>query len=177
MSESPNNRSNGNNAGAGSSREAGQTTLSAIGDVSMAATGALGSATAASWKLRGLAILGFVIFTYLISTLAVLLTWKSAPWVRAFIVPLCPMLIAALVFWRVQVWKARSREWQRKEHARHDDLNSLLHVTANGLNAIRANLMGFREAAAEPSPHLEQVESALARIDAAVGKSLQAKPH
>jgi hypothetical protein len=91
------------------------------------------------------------------------------------------VLIATAAFWRGQVWKYRSKEWRCKEQAQSERLDSLAHVTANGLNAIRANLVGFREAGSLPSAgdHMKQVEQALERIDAALEKpqvAAQAKP-
>jgi len=94
--------------------------------------------------------------------------------VQAFIAPLLLVLIAALAFWRQQVWKFRARDWRFKEKVQQGALNSLAHETANGLNAIRANLMGFSKVNSLPSAaeQLKQVERALERIEAAVQKAV-----
>jgi signal transduction histidine kinase len=67
------------------------------------------------------------------------------------------------------------RDGRFKEKVQEDALSSLAHETANGLNAIRANLMGFNEANSLPSAaeHLKQVERALARIEAALEKAVR----
>ena len=59
-------------------------------------------------------------------------------------------------------------------------MSSLAHETANGLNAVRANLAGFEEADSLPAAaqHLKQVERALERIEAAVQKAVgQTQPN
>jgi signal transduction histidine kinase len=159
--------------GSASTREASQATLSAIGDVSIAAADAVDRISAAPRKTRWLPVLGFLLLVYVASCFVAIYTLKSAPWVRAFLAPLVPVLIAAAAFWRRQTWKFRSRESKLKEQARQNALNSLAHETANGVNAIRANLTGFREVNPQPAAaeHLEQIDRALARIDAALGKS------
>jgi hypothetical protein len=155
------------------SREASQATLSAIGDVSIAATDAVDRVSAAPRKTRWLAVLGFLLLVYVASCFAAIYTLKSAPWVRAFLAPLVPVLIAVVVFWRRQVWKFRSRDWKFREQARQNALNSLAHETANSANAIRANLTGFREVNPQPAAaeHLEQIDRALARVGAALKKA------
>lgn len=96
-----------------------------------------------------------------------------------FVAPLVLVLIATLAFWRRQVWKFRARRARSLEKAQHDRLNSLAHETANALNAIRANLTGFREANSQAyaAEHGKQVEQALARIKAALAKGIgEARP-
>jgi hypothetical protein len=61
-----------------------------------------------------------------------------------FVAPLAVVAIAVVAFWRRQVWKFRARDWRFKAKVREDTLNSLAHETANGMNAIRANLAGKR---------------------------------
>jgi len=156
-----------------------QATLSAIGDVSVAATEAVDQVAAAPRKWGWLPSLGFLILLYLLGSFAAIYTHKSPPWVQAFIAPLPLVLIAALAFWRRQVWKFRARDWRFKEKVQHDTLNSLAHETANGLNAIRANLPGFSEVNSElgAAAHRKQVEQALERIGAALEKTIgQAQP-
>jgi len=167
----------GEGAEAASKREPSQVTLSAISDVSIAATDAVGRISAAPRKTRWLPIFGFLLLVYITSGFVAIYTLKSEPWVRAFVAPLVPVLIAGVAFWRRQAWKFRSQEWKFKEQARQNALNSLAHETANGVNAIRANLTGFREVNPQPAAaeHLEQIDRALAHIDAALEKSM-AKP-
>jgi len=162
----------GEGAEATSKREPSQVTLSAISDLSIAATDAVGRVSGAPRKIRWLPILGFLLLVYVVSSFVAIYTLKSEPWVRAFLTPLVPVLIAWVAFWRRQAWKFRSQEWKFQEQARQNALNSLAHETANGVNAIRANLTGFREVNPQPAAaeHLEQIDRALARIDAAIEK-------
>jgi hypothetical protein len=169
----------GKGAAATSKREPSQVTLSAIGDLSIAATDAVDRVSAAPHKTRWLPILGLLLGVYIASSLVAIYTLKSTPWMRAFLAPLVPVSIAVAAFWRRQAWKFRSREWKFQEQARRNTLNSLAHETANGVNAIRANLTGFREVNPQPAAveHLEQIDRALARIDAALEKSAADPPN
>ncbi len=121
-----------------------------------------------------LPIFGFLVLVYIAGSVVAIYTHKSAPWVQAFVAPLLLVLIATIEFWRRQVWKFRARDWKFKETVRQDALNSLAHETANGLNAIRANLAGFDEADSLPAAagHLKQVEQSLGRIDGALAKAV-----
>ncbi len=175
MTEFTNVPQDGDGTGASSKHETGQATLAAISEVSIAATDAVDQIAAAPRKTSWLPIAGFLLFAYVASSFSVIYTLKSEPWVQAFLTPIIPALIAALVFWRCQVWKFRSREWRGKEKARHDALNSLAHEAANGVNAIRANLAGLSEATSETTAedHRKQVDRALARIDAALERAVR----
>lgn len=154
-------------------REEGQATLSAIGDVSVAATEAVGRVSAAPGRMRWLSLLLFFLLVYIGGCGVAIYTLKSAPWVQAFVAPLPAVLMAVLVFWRRQVWKFRARAWKYRETVQQDALNSLAHESANALNAMRANMTGFSEAESllAAAEHLKQVERALARLDAALGKA------
>jgi len=178
MTESTKVSLGGDGAHGRSKREESQVTLSAIGDVSVAATEAVGRVAAAPRKTRWLPIFVFLLLVYIVSSLVAIYTHQSLPWVRVFVAPLPLVLIASLEFWRRQVWRFRARDWRFKEKAQQDVLNSLAHETANGLNAIRANLMGFSEADSLPSAaeHLKQVERALERIDATLEKAVGQTP-
>lgn len=174
MAESDKGSSEGNGAHRSLKREASQVTLSAIGDVSVAATEAVGRVAAAPRRTHWLPIFGFLVLVYIAGSGVAIYTHKSAPWVQAFVAPLLLVLIATIEFWRRQVWKFRARDWKFKETVRQDALNSLAHETANGLNAIRANLAGFDEADSLPAAagHLKQVEQSLGRIDGALAKAV-----
>ena len=179
MTESNKSSSEGNGSHGASKRIESQITLSAIGDVSVAATDAVGRVSAAPRKTRWLPLVGFLLLVYIVGTLTAIFTHKSPPWVQAFVAPLPLVLIAALAFWRRQVWKFRARDWRFKEQVQQDALNSLAHETANGLNAVRANLVGFEEAESLPAAaeHGKQVEQALERIGAALEKAVgQSQP-
>jgi predicted lipid-binding transport protein (Tim44 family) len=178
MTKSIKSSSDGDGAQRSSKREASQATLSAIGDVSVAATEAVGRVAAAPRKTRWLPIIGFLLLVYIAGSMMAIYTHESPPWVQAFAAPLLLVLIATLAFWRRQMWKFRACEWRFKEKVRQDALNSLAHETANGLNAIRANLAGFDEAESLPAAtaHLKQVEQALERIDAALAKAIRQTP-
>lgn len=166
--------SEGNGAGRESKKEASQVTLSAIGDVSVAAAEAVGRVAVASTKTRWLPILSFLFSVYIAGSLTAIYAHNSKPWVQVFVAPLVLVLIAVLAFWRRQVWKHCARDWQFKEKTRQDKLNSLAHETSNGLNVIRANLAGFEEADClhSATEHLRQVERSLERIDAAIEKAV-----
>jgi signal transduction histidine kinase len=170
--------SDGNGAHGESKREAAQATLSAIGDVSVAATNAVGRVAAGPRKTRWLPIAGFLVVVYILGSVAAIYAHPSAPWVQVFVAPLAVVVIAVVAFWRRQVWKFRARDWRFKAKVREDTLNSLAHETANGLNAIRANLAGFEDADSLPSAaeHLKQVERSLGRIAAAVDKAAGQTP-
>ena len=155
-----------------------QATLSAIGDVSIAASDAVGQVTEVPRGTRWLPLLGFLMALYLLGSLAAIYALKSAPWVQAFVAPLPLVLAATLVFWRRQVWKFRARDWQFKEKECRNALNSLAHETANGLNAIRANLAGLKEADSSrvAAEHMQLVEHAQQRVEAALEKVAAGQP-
>jgi len=152
-----------------------QATLSAIGDVTVAATEAVGRVAAAPRRTRWLPIFAFLIFTYLTGCLAAVYAHPSAPWVQAFAAPAVLALIAALTFWRRQVWKFRARAGRFKLIAKQAALNSLAHETASGLNAIRAAWLGLEDGGSLPSasPHHRQVEQSLRRVEAALEKAIR----
>jgi len=154
-----------------------QVTLSTIRDVSIAATNAMGGTSTAPRWTRWLALLGFMILLYVASSFVTMFTLTSKPRIQAFYTPLFAVAVAGLVFWRRQVWKFRLKDRRFEEEARENALNSLAHEAANGVNAIRANLTALREANSHAitGEHLQQVERAVARIDAALEKSA-AKP-
>lgn len=174
MTESSKSVSEGNGTHRGPKREASQVTLSAIGDVSVAVTEAVGRVAAAPGKTRWLPIFGFLLLVYIAGSLVAIYARESPPWVQAFVAPLFLVLIATLAFWRGQVWKFRAGDWRFKEKTQQEALNSFAHETANGVNAIRANLAGFEEADSLPAAagHLKQVEQSLGRIDAALAKAV-----
>jgi signal transduction histidine kinase len=159
-------------------RTEGQATLSAIGDVSMAATAAVNGVGAASGKTRWLPILGFLLLAYIAGSMAAIYTHKSPPWAQVFVAPLVVVLLATLAYWRRQVWKFRARHANFKEKEQVNRLNSLAHETANGLNAIRANLAGALPSSSEQTSaeHRKQVEQALERIETALAKAIGATP-
>ena len=178
MTESTKISSGGDGAHRESKRVESQVTLSAIGDMSVAATEAVGRVSAAPRRTRWLPVFGFLLMVYIAGSLVAIYTLKSAPWVQAFVAPLPLVLIAALAFWRRQVWKFRARGWRFKEKLKQDALNSLAHETSNGVNAIRANLTGFSDADSLPSAaeHLKLVERSLERIDTALEKAIGQSP-
>jgi hypothetical protein len=159
---------------AGSQLGQSQATLATIRDVSIAATNAVGGTSTAPRWTRWLSLLGFMILFYVADSFVTICTLTSKPRIQAFYTPLFAVAIATLVFWRQQVWKFRCRDLRLQEKAQENALNSLAHETANGANAIRANLTAFQERNPETiaDEHLQQVERALARIDAALEKSV-----
>jgi hypothetical protein len=156
--------------GGAAKRDVAQVTLSTIGDVSMAAGRAIGRVSEAPRTTRWLPVLGFFLLLYLASCAVALYTLQAAPWMRAFLAPLFPVLVASVAFWLRQRWKFRARAWRFESSGLHDALGSLGHEAINAVNAIRANLIAFRLAHREAvSPeHLEEIELATKRIEAAV---------
>ena len=154
-----------------------QATLSAIGDVSVAATEAVGRVAAAP-RRRWLALYAFLLLVYVVGSAVAVYTYVSAPWVQMFVAPLPLVLIAALVFWRCQVWKRRAQDWRFREKVRQDALNSLAHEAASSLNAIRANLTGIEDANSVSAAleHLKLVERSLSRISVALEKKVGLAP-
>ncbi len=178
MTNSTQDPSDGNGAHGASKRAESQATLSAIGDVSVAATEAVGRVTAAPGRVRWLPIIGLLFLAYITGCLTAIYLHQSAPWVQVFVAPLPVVLIAVLAFWRRQVWKFRVRDWQFKNRVQQNALDSLAHETANGLNALRANLAGFEDAPSLPAggEHLRQVQWAMERIGAALEKAVAPPP-
>lgn len=178
MNESNKSFPGGDDGHGGWKRKEGQATLSAIGDVSVAATEAVSRVDAAPRRTRWLPIFGFLLLVYIAGAVAAIYAHPSKPWVQAFIAPLPVVLIAALAFWRRQVWKFRARDGRFTEKVHQDALNSLAHETANGLNAIRANLAGISDANSLPSAwdHLKQLEQSLDRIETALEKAIARTP-
>jgi hypothetical protein len=154
-------------------REISQVTLSTLGDISVAATDSIGRVTAAPRTTRWFPILGFFLLVYVASCLVTLFSFTSDPWVRAFLMPLFPALVATAAFWWRQRWKLRAMGERFESKVWQNALGSLSHETTSAANAIRANLTGFRLAQpqASQSELLNAVERATARIDKAVQKS------
>jgi hypothetical protein len=153
--------------------EVAQVTLSTLSDVSMAANAAMDRVGDVREGTRWVVLLGFFFLVYLATSLFAIKTLDAAPWIRAFVVPLFPVAVATIAFWWRQRWKWRSkgREFQLKTW--QDALSSLVHEAANGVNAVRANLIAFRMANPDTAlpEHLEQIELAAQRIDHAVQNS------
>jgi len=153
--------------------EVSQVTLSTIGDLSIAADEAISRVSEAPPTRRWLPLPAFFFVIYLACCWLAVYTLKSAPWIRAFLVPLFPVLIATVAFaWR-QRWKFRAQDWRFKLDAWRAALVSLGHEATNAANAIRANLVAFQLANPQVSnsEHLDQIQSGTARIEAAVQAS------
>lgn len=133
-------------------REVAQVTFSTIGDVSVAASEAMAARAPkeTTWK-------PIVVFSLVVYTLSVGLAWLlsgTSPWLVAVLAPLLPVLCATLAFWRRQQWKFRAQNWKFKFKIWEDALDSFGYEAANAVNAIRANLIGFRLA----NPHVPMAE-------------------
>jgi hypothetical protein len=87
----------------------------------------------------------------------------SLVWTAALLAALC----ALAAFWRARYWKRRAK---REAAVRREALQAMAFEAANAVNAIRANLLDFRQAnpAAGVSEHLEEIERSAVRIAAAV---------
>jgi hypothetical protein len=150
-----------------------QVTLSTIGDVSVAAAEKVGRVTA-SGRLRVRWIILFFIVLYGATSWLGIHYMKAVPWVRIFIVPLLPVLVATLLLWWRQRANARSQDHRFRLKIWQDALEGLGHAAANGVNAIRANLVSFRAANPQVSSreHLEEIEGATRRIEEVIQQSL-----
>ena len=147
-------------------RATGQVTLSTIGDVSVAAAEKIGR-IAASGRIRKRWIILFFLVLYAVTGWLGVHFLKAAPWVRVFIVPLLPVLVATLVFaWR-QKTNARAQDGRFRLKIWQEALEGLGHAAANGVTAIRVNLIGFRAANPQVSGgvHLDEIEGATRRIE------------
>lgn len=154
-------------------REVGQVTLSTIGDVGLAAEDIAKRLAASPRRLRILPIVGCFFLLYLLSAAVGLYTLKSAPWVRVFVAPLAVVAVATGIFAWLERWKARAREIRFKLRVWEGALGSLGHQAANSVNAVRANLIGFRDAYPEcrQDEHLAEIESAVQRLAVVVQQS------
>jgi hypothetical protein len=154
-------------------RETSQQTLSTLGDLSVATTDSIGRAAAAPRASRWFPILGFFLLVYITTCLVTLFSLKREPWVRAFLTPLFPVLIASATFWWRQRWKFRAKGESFKLKGQQNALGSLSHEASSAANAIRANLAGFRLAhpQAPQSEFLSAIELATARIDKALQRA------
>jgi hypothetical protein len=154
-------------------RRSAQVTLSTIGEVSVATAEKVGRVTT-SGRLRARWIFLFFIVLYGVTSWLGIHYMKAAPWVRIFIVPLLPVLVATLLLWWRQRTNARAQNHKFRLKIWQDALEGLGHAAANGVNAIRANLESFR--AANPQlrsrEHLEEIEGATRRIEDVIQRSL-----
>ncbi len=150
-----------------------QVTLSTISDVSVATTEKMGR-VAMSGRVHARWIILFFIVLYGLTSWLGIHYMKAAPWVRVFIVPLLPVLVATLLLWWRQRIKARAQDHKFRLKIWQDALESLGHAAANGVNAIRANLASFRAANPEVSAreHLEEIDGATRRLEEVIQQSL-----
>ena len=152
-------------------REISQITLSTLGDISMAATDSVDRVADAPRAARWFPILGFFLLLYVATCLVTLLSFQRDPWVRAFLTPLFPVLIATVAFWWRQRWKFRAKGERFKLKVWQNALGSLSHEATSAANAIRANLTGFH--LANPQASQSELLSAIAHATARLHKALQ----
>jgi len=156
----------------GSRKEPTQVTLSVIGDVSVAASEAMGiseAPKAVTWRTSAL----FFILTYALSVGVGWLVRGETPLSAIAIVALGPVILATVVFWRCRLWRFRAKTWKRQLEIMEEALFSLRYEAANAANAIRANLIGFRLANPQVlmPEHLDVIQMETERIDLVVQKS------
>ncbi|HXF05119.1 MAG TPA: hypothetical protein VNM72_06855 [Blastocatellia bacterium] len=155
-------------------RDVAQVTLSTLGDVSVAASDALTALAPVPKHTRWIPIALIGVASYAVS---VAFAWwvleNLSPRASFAVIPVVPVLIVMAVFWRRQRWKFRAREWQSKFKMWEEALDSLGYEAINAVNAIRANLIGFRLSNPHvlAPEHLEIIEQATQRIERAVRKS------
>jgi hypothetical protein len=154
-------------------RTPGQVTLSTIADVSAAAADKAGR-VAASGRVHTRWIILFFLVLYLATGWLGVHYLRAAPWVRVFIVPLLPVLVATLVFgWR-QKTNARAQDGRFRLKIWQDAIEGLGHAAANGVTAIRVILICFRAANPQVSvgAHLDEIEGATRRMEDVIHQSL-----
>jgi hypothetical protein len=154
-------------------REIAQVTLSTIGDVSVAANEALTAVAAAPERTVWRPIILFGLLLYAATAGLAWLLAETSVWIRVVVVPLVPVLAAAAAFWRRQVWKFRGKNAKARFKIWEDALDSVSHEAVNTVNAIRAQLIGFRlENPQMKAPeHLEIIDEETRRIDSIVRKA------
>jgi uncharacterized membrane protein len=156
----------------GSRKEPTQVTLSVIGDVSVAASEAMGiseAPKAMTWRTSAL----FFILAYALSVGVGWLVLGEIPLSAIAIVALGPVILATVAFWRCRLWRFRAKTWKRQLEIMEEALFSLRYEAANAANAIRANLIGFRLANPQVlmPEHLDVIQMETERIDLVVQKS------
>ncbi|HZO99453.1 MAG TPA: hypothetical protein VFD30_04085 [Terriglobia bacterium] len=154
-------------------RETAQVTMSAIGDVAVAASETVGRVEEASKVTRWKPVVLFTSLVYLVSLGFAWLLKDATPEVRFTLVPLVPALLAGFAFWWRQRWKFKAKDWQYKLKIWQDALDSVQHEAVNAVNAIRAQLIGFRIANPQVNDpeHLDILEEESRRIDAVVQRT------
>ena len=154
-------------------RERSQRTISIIGDVSLAASDAVDRAGTAQARASWVALFLFVAGVYAGSIAAARFVVPTLTPRQYLLVPLLPTLCAALAFRLREHWKLRAGTRERKIKIWQEALDLLGHEAANGVNAVRANLMAFLQVQGDPAPseHLRQIDDATRRIESAVRSS------
>jgi hypothetical protein len=154
-------------------RETAQATLSAIGDVGVAASEMFAEGGEAPRTRAWPSLIAFVLLLYVSSVAVALGTFKSAPLVRLLVTPCFLILCAATAFWSSQVWKLRARNLKFRLKIWQDALDSLGHEVANAANAVQMNLTGFRMAnpQVQMPEHLDEIKAGVNRIKTVVQKS------
>ncbi len=73
---------------------------------------------------------------------------------------------AALAIWRWRHWKSRALRCRQELAAWKEALQAVAFESTNAVNAIRANLLDFREVNSAPAMpgHLDQIEAGADRI-------------
>ncbi|GEM_PF-489286 len=153
-------------------KEPTQVTLSVIGDVSVAASEAMGiseAPKAVTWWTS----LFFFLLAYAFSLGAGWLVRGETPLSTIALIALGPVILATVVFWRCRLWRFRAKTWKRELEIMEEALFSLRYEAANAANAIRANLIGFRLANPQVlmPEHLDVIQMETERIDLVVQKS------
>jgi len=76
------------------------------------------------------------------------------------------VILMLLAFWRWQRWKALARARRRELAAWKEAMHALAFESSNAANAIRANLLDFRQVNPVVSmpEHLDQIEDGVRRI-------------
>lgn len=147
-----------------------QVTLSTIGDVAVASSDVIAKLDGVPRKPGWRSLLAFFLFVYGATLGVAWLLTEPGSWPNLLLAVLFPVLCATAAFWWRQQWKFRARESRFKLKVWQEALDSVGYEAINAVNAIRANLIGFRLAnptVSEPK-HLEVIEDGAKRIDAAI---------
>lgn len=109
----------------------------------------------------------FVLFVYGISgALAWSVAGDALSWPRILSILAFPVGCATLTFWWRQRWKFRAKTRKFELKVWQEALETMGYETANAVNAIRANMIGFRLANANVAmaEHLDVIEDSTRRI-------------
>ncbi|RMG56098.1 MAG: hypothetical protein D6723_01120 [Acidobacteria bacterium] len=137
------------------------------GKASITPTEALGRFSKVPQRTVWRPILLFFLFVYGVSgVLAWSLVGEVLLWPQILSTLAFPVVCATLAFWWRQRWKFRAKTYKFELKVWREALETIGYETANAVNAIRANVIGFRLANPNVAmaEHLDIIEDGTRRI-------------